>query len=212
MDMGGSMVNKVIETLKDGIIVPKLLLGSYKKLNITAEELILVIYFLGNNDFDIERICKELSLKPNKVLTLIDNLTKKDILKLKKVTNNNICEEYVCLDELYNKLALILINEKEEVTTSIYDDFEKEFGRTLSPMEYEIIGAYIDEGFREDLILAALKEAVYNGVTNLRYIDKILYEWQKKGIKEPDDLKIKNKKEKKQAKEVFDYDWLNESD
>ena len=49
MDMGGSMVNKVIETLKDGIIVPKLLLGSYKKLNITAEELILVIYFLGNN-------------------------------------------------------------------------------------------------------------------------------------------------------------------
>ena len=212
MDMGGSMVNKVIETLKDGIIVPKLLLGSYKKLNITAEELILVIYFLGNNDFDIERICKELSLKPNKVLTLIDNLTKKDILKLKKVTNNNICEEYVCLDELYNKLALILINEKEEVTTSIYDDFEKEFGRTLSPMEYEIIGAYIDEGFREDLILAALKEAVYNGVTNLRYIDKILYEWQKKGIKEPEDLKIKNKKEKKQAKEVFDYDWLNESD
>lgn len=212
MDMGGSMVNKVIETLKDGIIVPKLLLGSYKKLNITAEELILVIYFLGNNDFDIERICKELSLKPNKVLTLIDNLTKKDILKLKKITNNNICEEYVCLDELYNKLALILINEKEEVTTSIYDDFEKEFGRTLSPMEYEIIGAYIDEGFREDLILAALKEAVYNGVTNLRYIDKILYEWQKKGIKEPEDLKIKNKKEKKQAKEVFDYDWLNESD
>ncbi len=206
------MVNKVIETLKDGIIVPKLLLGSYKKLNITAEELILVIYFLGNNDFDIERICKELSLKPNKVLTLIDNLTKKDILKLKKITNNNICEEYVCLDELYNKLALILINEKEEVTTSIYDDFEKEFGRTLSPMEYEIIGAYIDEGFREDLILAALKEAVYNGVTNLRYIDKILYEWQKKGIKEPDDLKIKNKKEKKQAKEVFDYDWLNEGD
>ena len=79
-------------------------------------------------------------------------------------------------------------------------------------MEYEIIGAYIDEGFREDLILAALKEAVYNGVTNLRYIDKILYEWQKKGIKEPDDLKIKNKKEKKQAKEVFDYDWLNEGD
>ena len=212
MDMGGSMVNKVIETLKDGIIVPKLLLGSYKKLNITAEELILVIYFLGNNDFDIERICKELSLKPNKVLTLIDNLTKKDILKLKKITNNNICEEYVCLDELYNKLALILINEKEEVTTSIYDDFEKEFGRTLSPMEYEIIGAYIDEGFREDLILAALKEAVYNGVTNLRYIDKILYEWQKKGIKEPEDLKIKNKKEKKQAKEVFDYDWLNEGD
>ena len=212
MNMGGIMVNKVIEVLKNGIIVPKILIGNYKKLKITSEELILIIYFLGNNDFDIEKICKELDLKPNKVLTLIDSLTKKNILKLKKVTNNNICEEYVCLDELYNKLALILINEKEEKTTTIYDTFEKEFGRTLSPTEYEIIGAYIDSGFSEELILAALKEAIYNGVTNLRYIDRILYDWQKKGIKNPNELKEKNKKEKKQVKEVFDYDWLNEND
>ncbi len=41
-------------------------------------------------------------------------------------------------------------------------------------MEYEIIGAWVEKGFKEQLILEALKEAVYNGVTSLRYIDKIL--------------------------------------
>ena len=206
------MTGKLIDLLKNNITIPKLLLTNYKKMNITNSELIMLIYFIDNNDFDLEKVCFELDIKSSEALKLIDSLSKKDILKLKKTMNNNICGEYVCLDELYNKLALLLMNEKEEVTTTIYDEFEKEFGRTLSPMEYEIIGAYIDSGFSEELIRAALKEAVYNGVTNLRYIDKILYEWNKKGIKSKKDLKTKNKPKEKQKKEVFDYDWLNEND
>ena len=49
-------------------------------------------------------------------------------------------------------------------------------------MEYEIINAWLLKGFSEELVLGALKEAVYNGVSSLRYIDKILFEWQKKAI------------------------------
>ena len=65
-------------------------------------------------------------------------------------------------------------DEKEEEIKKedIYTIFEKEFGRTLSSMDYEIINAWIDNGFSEELVIAALKEAVYNGVPNLRYIDK----------------------------------------
>ncbi len=206
------MTGKIIELLKNNVVIPKLLLTNYKKLKITSSELILLIYFIDNNDFDLEKLCIELDIKSSEALKLIDSLSKKDIIKLKKTMNNNICEEYVCLDELYNKLALILMSVKENKETTIYDEFEKEFGRTLSPMEYEIIGAYIDSGFSEELIKAALKEAVYNGVTNLRYIDKILYEWNKKGIKNTSDLKKKNKSAENQKKEVFDYDWLNEND
>lgn len=206
------MTSKIIELLQNNIVIPRLLLTNYKKLKITNNELIVLIYFIDNNDFDLEKMCAELELKSSEALKLIDSLTKKDIIKLKKTISNNICGEYVCLDELYNKLSLLLINEKEEVSTTIYDEFEKEFGRTLSPMEYEIIGAYIDSGFSEELIQAALKEAVYNGVTNLRYIDKILYDWKKKGINSKEDLKNKNKRKEKPKKEVFDYDWLNEND
>ena len=50
-------------------------------------------------------------------------------------------------------------------------------------MECQIIKGWIDDGFSHELIMEALKEAIYNGVTSLRYIEKILYEWRKKDIR-----------------------------
>jgi len=47
------------------------------------------------------------------------------------------------------------------------------------------------------LIKEALKEAVLNGVNNLKYIDKILYEWCKKGYKKAQDVHKKTKKQEK---------------
>ena len=208
------MTGKVIDILKNGnISFPKMLLTNYKKLKITEKELIVLIYLIDDNEFDPERIATDLNIKPIDVLTLVSSLSKKDIVKLESVTNNNVCEEYVCLDELYNKLAISLMeNETESKDTTLFDKFEKEFGRTLSPIEYEIIGAWIEGDFSEELILLALKEAIYNGVSNLRYIDKILYEWNKKGIKSKEDIEKEREKfsKKDSKKEVFDYDWLNE--
>lgn len=208
------MTGKVIDILKNGnISFPKMLLTNYKKLKITEKELIVLIYLIDDNEFYPERIATDLNIKPIDVLTLVSSLSKKDIVKLESVTNNNVCEEYVCLDELYNKLAISLMeNETESKDTTLFDKFEKEFGRTLSPIEYEIIGAWIEGDFSEELILLALKEAIYNGVSNLRYIDKILYEWNKKGIKSKEDIEKEREKfsKKDSKKEVFDYDWLNE--
>ena len=175
------------------------------------KELIILIYLINNNEFDPERISKDLDMKNVDVLTTISNLTKKDMISLNNITNNHITEEYVCLDNLYSKLALLFIETKEEKTSNVFDYFEKEFGRTLSPMEYQIIGAWLEDGFNEELIHLALKEAIYNGVRNLRYIDKILYEWKKKGIKSKADIeKARTSIKKRKKEEVFDYDWLNE--
>ena len=98
---------------------------------------------------------------------------------------------------------------------AVFDIFEKELGRTLSPMEYEIINGWLDVPFKEELIISALKEATYNGVSNLRYIDKILYEWKKKGINSKEDIE-KNRNDfqnrKVESKPLFDYDWLNDNE
>ena len=203
------MTSKVIELIKNGSIsFPKLLLTNYKKLKITDKEFIILIYLINNNEFDPERISNDLNLKIDDTLKLIDSLSKKDILKI-ETTTDKVCEEYINLDELYNKLALLIINEKEEKQVTIYDKFEKEFARTLSPIEYEIIGAWLDSNYSEQMIESALKEAIYNGVTNLKYIDKILSEWKRKGIKTKEDIQ-KQKHNTKPKKEVFEYDWLNE--
>lgn len=80
-------------------------------------------------------------------------------------------------------------------------------------MEYEIINSWIDSGYSEELIIAALKEAVYNGVFKLNYIDKILYEWGKKGIKSIQDIekeKTKFQSKKEEKKELYDYNWLED--
>lgn len=206
------MTEKIINIIKSGTItIPKLLLTNYKTLKLTEQEVILIIYLIGNNEFDPERISKDLEVSPTEILKLIDNLSNKDILKISS-RQGKVYEEYIDLDELYNKLALNVMKDKEEVKkTNIYDKFEKEFGRTLSPMEYEIIGAWLESDFTEELIGEALKEATYNGVSNLRYIDKILYEWHKKGIKNKEDINVKKAPPKAKG-EVFDYDWLNEND
>lgn len=206
------MTEKVIDLLKNGyVVIPKLLLKNYRKLKITEKELLLLIILMDNCDFDPERMAKEVGMSSKEILTLVSGLTQKDIIVLNSVTNNNVCDEYIALDNLYEKLALILMENKEENKSSnIFDTFEKEFARTLSPMEYEIIGAWVEAGFEEETIKLALKEAIYNGVTNLRYIDKILYEWKKKGIKSKKDIANVKKGEQSKNEEVFDYDWLNE--
>ncbi|MNI86948.1 DNA replication protein DnaD [compost metagenome] len=50
-------------------------------------------------------------------------------------------------------------------------------------MELEMISGWLDQDrFPEDLILAALKEAVFAGKVHFRYIDRILLEWQRNRV------------------------------
>ena len=208
------MIDKIVDCLKDTYTIPGILIKQYKKLNIDEKELILLIYLLNqtNNEFNPMEISKNLNLDMNLLLTSISELSKKDILKIEPVVEKNIHKENINLSSLYNKLAFGMIEKKEENKNNLYDKFEKEFGRTLSPMEYEIIGSWL-KSFSEEIVLEALKEAVYNNVNNLRYIDKILSDWDKKGIKSINDIKEDRKnfknKNKKDLQEV-NYDWLNE--
>ena len=128
-------------------------------------------------------------------------------------------EEYISLDFFYEKVSINLIeniNEVKEDNTNIFEILERELGKQLTPIEYEIVKAWKESNYTDEIIKEAIKEAVYNGVANLRYIDKILYEWAKKNIKTKEDVE-KNKKEfrekeKNKKIDVFDYDWMEDED
>ena len=206
------MLEKVVKLLKEEpFTVPGILIKNYKNLNITDSELIVLIYLINADiSFNPKQIAKDLNYDLAALMDIINSLTEKGIIKI-EVLNKKVREEVINLDELYNKLSFIIINDEVTEDTSVYSSFEKEFGRTLSPLEYETISAW-QKQYDEKQILLALKEAVFNGVNNLRYIDKILYEWDKKGIKSEEDIINERKRfqEKKENKELFDYDWLNE--
>lgn len=219
MILGGFMIEKVTTLLKvNNIIVPRMLLMKYKEFKITAQELIVLIYMLNEKEliYNPKKISVDLMLDIKDVLELVNSLVSKDIIIIEVIKKGSIRDEYINLDNIYKKMAFLVVNEEEkEEPTNIFDNFEKEFGRTLSPIEYELINAWKDNHFSEELILLALKEAVFNGVSNLKYIDRILFEWQKKGIKTKNDVekeRINYKNRKNEKKEIFDYDWLNDNE
>ena len=220
------MNNKLIDIYKDGnIIIPIYIFKNYKKLNINLEEFIFLMYLYskGNNIiFDPTFFSNELGEKLENIMENVSNLSDKNLIKVEvKKNDKGIMEEMINIDDFFNKLALVMmenINENDKSNSNIFEVIEKEFGRTLSPMEYEIIKAWIDNNISEELITEALKEATFNGVSNLRYIDKILYEWGKAGIKNREDvLKSKKKRTKKKEEQnvdldIMDWDWFDEDE
>ena len=208
-------MDKVVNLLKDkDFTIPKLLLKNYKKLNISESELIILIFLINSYEYNPKEIASIMDIKLPLLLEMISQLESKGILKIELKNINGINTEVCNLDNLYEKLSLLVIKKEEaKDNKSIYDVFETELGRTLSPIEYELVGEWLNDN-TEEILKLALREATYNGVSNFRYIDRIIHEWKKKGIKTRDDVIRnneefrKNKSEKKQ--ELFDYDWLNE--
>ena len=203
------------------IILPRYLFKYYLRLGITAEELIILIFVIDMGDkivYDPEAISTALGMDKYKVMELLNSLNEKKIISITiEKTKAGKSEEYISLDLLYKKIMGIIIDKKDDDKTldnsDIFSIFENEFGRPISSMECQIIKGWIDDNFSHELIMEALKEAIYNGVTSLRYIEKILYDWRKKGYKNKKDImeaKNKYRESKKEVKDVFYYDWLND--
>ena len=205
------------------ITVPLLFFKEYKKLNINLEEFIFLMYLKDKGNtftFDPKSMSEELGLDIKDILGFISSLTDKKLLLIDTFKNDKgTLEEKVDITLFYEKMASIISDEviKDNavlVDNSICTVIEKEFGRTLSPSELEFIKAW-SSTFDSGVIVEAVKEAVLNGVSSIRYIDKILYEWDKKGIKTKEDVLhflSKKDKELKEPVEVFDYDWFDDED
>jgi len=212
------MSNEVIYDIiknKDYIIRP-FLFKIIKENNLDINEILLLIY-LSNQEhpvLELNLIRNLTSLTNEEILASFTSLTSKGLINTEIKKDGEKVIEEISLDGIY-KLAAVNINKKvsKKQEKNIFELFESEFGRTLSPMEYEFINAWINSGMKEEIIKEALKEATYNGVSNLRYIDKIIYEWNKRGYKTVEQIRNnKYKKEDNDKKEVnfFEYNWLDE--
>ncbi len=207
------------------IIIPMYMYKLLPKIDIDYELFIFLMYLnqKGNNErFDAKGLSEDFACDMKKIIQYISSLQSKKLLELKVIPDENgIMREFLCLDLFYEKLSLLLIgkiNEKKVDNSSVFKVLENELNKQLTPIETEIVKAWKENGYSDELIKEAIKEAVYNGVSNLRYIDKILYEWSKKNIKTKEDVE-KNKKnfraKEKETKiekiELFEYDWMNDS-
>ncbi len=213
------MSNSILEGLikEKDYTFKKLLFKLIKDFDLTLEELLLLIYFINQDKpiFDIKKISIITYLDNNEIMSAFSSLTAKGLVSIKTSKEDGKITEIIDITNTYRAMVSdINVNIKKQTVTNIYTTFEKEFGRPLSPVEYEIIKAWITSGISEELIKGALKEAVFNNVRNLRYIDKILSEWEKKGFKSVDEVDsyLKKKEVNNPKQELFDYNWLEDEE
>ena len=214
--MKNNKIKNIIQS--KNIIIPIYIFKLRSKLNIDLDVFVFLMYLYSLGEkiiFDAKKIGDEFGISTKDVLSFINILSEKHLICFEIIKNEkNISEEFLSLSSFYEKISLLLIEQNEitENDNTIFSVIEKEFGRVLSPMEYEIIRAWIESGISNELIIEALKEAVFNGVNNLRYIDIILYEKKKKGIKNIEDVEKYRKSHESQEEkmEVFEYTWLEE--
>lgn len=226
--------SKLIELFQDGnIVIPMYLLKNYQKMNLSLDEFVFLMYLYHKGNrfvFDPNQFSSDLGMDLKDVMNYVSALTDKGFITVEVLKNDkDVMEEVVLLDNFHQKLKLFVIDDinqdesKKKDESTIYEVIEQEFGRTLSSMEYEIIRAWLDSNFSEELIKEALKEAVMNGVSNLKYMDKILYAWGKKNIKTVKDVE-ENRRKRKVALEknkdkssdidldLVDWDWFDEDE
>ena len=201
-------------------IIETVFLKESLKHNLSLNEFLVLMYFDNETEmiFDVKKVAKAICISDKEVLNAFGSLLDKKLITLNSVKNENgKLADKVSLDNLYNGIKDNAKKaEKDGKKQDLFTKFQESYGHSLSGMDYEIINAWLTNGFSEELILGALAEANYNGVSSLRYIDKILYEWQKKGFKKMDDVDnhLKNRSNKTEENlyetMVMEYNWLDE--
>lgn len=117
---------------------------------------------------------------------------------------------------IYNRLGSISLNnleqkllqennktEEVETEVNLISVFEEQFARALSPIELNIIKDWKNCEYSDEMIIKALKEAVKSQVLNFRYIEGILSNWAKNGIKQ----RYIEQEEPKRAVPISEYKW-----
>lgn len=192
-------INLFTATMNAGFTtLPNLLLQNFTKLDLSSEELILIIQIKsfidqGNLFPDIQDLSSLMNLSQDAVFRLIHQLTHKNILRIISTKNSEgKTQDAYSLEGLWTKLARISQRSSEESKESqnkdeqksLFKKFEEEFSRPLSPIEIQTIGMWLEQDrYPVSLIEFALREAVLSQVYSLKYIDRILLTWEKKNIR-----------------------------
>lgn len=193
------MNENMLKWVQEGnITFPRALLTYYKEMNINEEELVLLLQVLSflekGNDFPTPtEISSRMTISTSQCTEILRKLIQKGFIAIEEgCYNDGIRFEKYSIqplwEQLINEFLLIQNHEKKEQNQKsemdLYTIFEQEFGRPLSPFECETLALWLDDDHHEPLIIkAALREAVISGKLNFRYIDRILFEWKKNGIK-----------------------------
>lgn len=211
------------ENYKSGnLVYPSALLFHFKDIFTNTDDfLVWQFFYLQNttriNDLAPSQIATALGKSVADVNRSISSLTSQELLDIKTIKVGDEIETIIDASPVLEKLDQLVTKSKEQPVhdedqgnqfKQIVSEFERELGRFLSPFELEDLEKTVKEDKTDiDLIREALKEAVFNGKTNWKYIQAILRNWRKEGI-----TNLYQVEERKRAREEANASQVSLSD
>lgn len=206
----------IITMLEAGTVnVPHGLLQYYKQIQLNEPQTMLLIHILSFQQQEgkyfptVGELQSRMAIPGEEVVYHLQQLVSRDYVRIEGDTDaHGLRTERYNLRPLYEKLANCYVQQvsqqlnqiEQERESGLLAKFEQEFGRPLSPIECETLVKWLEEDkLSDELILAALKEAVFSGSLTFRYIDSILLHWQKNRIRTAEEAKQHSLKFRKRS-------------
>lgn len=129
----------------------------------------------------------------------IENKKQNDKQKIK------FAKDFVKAKRQANSENEIVIENENEINNNLFNFIEQEFGRTLSPTEYEVIESWEDN----ELTRYAIRQAILNGAPRIKYIQTILDSYKTKNIKSVQEAQKDEEDYKKSKKQEINPEWID---
>ena len=177
------------------LVLPTELLFYFHEIFDNSDDFLVWQFFYLQNTTSLEeispvQIAESIGKSVAEVNRSMSNLTEKGLLQYKTIALNGEIEAVFDalpalerLDEIVENHSSVAQAVSQNVLKDLVETFQQELGRLLTPFEIEDLTKTIqDDKTSPELVTAALREAVFNGKANWRYIQAILRNWRREGI------------------------------
>jgi DNA replication protein len=163
------------------------LLDSYKKMGINEDELAVILSIdhlleQGNSLVTADNLAMKMTFKTDKIDQLMVSLVNKGFL----VYDTSSGKMKTSLEPLKDKVyavfqknlerdqANLMSEERTERLSKLIAFYEDKLARSLSPLESQTMGEWLDSGYKDEEIQDALLDSLRQNKKNLRAVDKCL--------------------------------------
>ena len=177
------------------LVLPTEFLFHFHEIFDNSDDFLVWQFFYLQNTTSLEeispvQIAESIGKSVAEVNRSMSNLTEKGLLQYKTIALNGEIEAVFDalpalerLDEIVESRSSVAQTISQNVLKDLVETFQQELGRLLTPFEIEDLTKTIqDDKINPELVIAALREAVFNGKANWRYIQAILRNWRREGI------------------------------
>lgn len=204
------------------VSIPKYLLTHYKEIGLNDREMMVLIQILceaESNSYPSAAVLAErMTQSTAEIESVLNQLTERKLVAVERHWNSNEGKwsNTYSIAKLMDELAeLWAIERSQQLETertlkqnqslqqgpvtpfnpameSLIHTFEQELGRLLTKLECENLERWLSAHYSEELIIEALRRGVSAGIRNFRYLDSILREWEKKGLRTRAEIEVED--------------------